>query len=79
STSRHWVVIAVMNVSESSFFRAIVANVGTDGDSNFTVGASGAEVKTASFGINFGKKTEFSTPFAEERRQMDSLKNAYAN
>ncbi|CAG8836087.1 19566_t:CDS:1, partial [Gigaspora margarita] len=46
---------------------------------NFTVGASGAEVKTASFGINFGKKTEFSMSFAKERRQMDSLENVYAN
>ncbi|CAG8810362.1 17300_t:CDS:1, partial [Gigaspora margarita] len=54
-------------------------NVGIDGGSNFTVGASGAKVKTASFGINFGKKTEFSTPFAKERRQTDSLENAYTN
>ncbi|CAG8841156.1 28707_t:CDS:1, partial [Gigaspora margarita] len=54
-------------------------NVGIDSGSNFTVGASGAKVKTASFGINFGKKTEFSTLFTEKRRQMDSLENAYAN
>ncbi|CAG8813306.1 36315_t:CDS:1, partial [Gigaspora margarita] len=46
---------------------------------NFTVGAGGAEVKTTSFGINFGKKTEFSTPFAKERRQTNFLENAYAN
>ncbi|CAG8837666.1 25417_t:CDS:1, partial [Gigaspora margarita] len=52
----------------------IQANIGIDGGSNFTVGTSSAEVKMASFGINFGKKTEFSMPFAKKKRQTDSLK-----
>ncbi|CAG8640484.1 36689_t:CDS:2, partial [Gigaspora margarita] len=30
-----------------------ITNVRIDGGSNFTVGAGGAEVKTAGFGINF--------------------------
>ncbi|CAG8610079.1 33833_t:CDS:2 [Gigaspora margarita] len=50
-----------------------------DGGSNFTVGTGGAKVKMAGFGINFGKKTEFSMLFVEEKRQTDSLENAYAN
>ncbi|CAG8845988.1 31950_t:CDS:1, partial [Gigaspora margarita] len=42
-------------------------NIGIDGGSNFTVGASGAEVKTASFGINFGKKLNLARCLLKKR------------